>query len=281
MPEALANKIAAGEVVQRPASVVKELIENAIDAGAEHISVTVKGAGSELIQIIDDGCGMSALDAAASFQRHATSKIRSIEDLESIRTLGFRGEALASIAAVAKVSLQSRRSVDEFGTEIVVEGGEVFSTAPKPMLPGTSISVRNLFYNVPARRKFLKRPATELKHIVDVVLVNALANPRIAWTLRSGDNEFLSVELGESRKPNEILRARVKDLLSLETSETLISVEESTSYLKAIFVILVISISKLSSLISFFHAHLSCRKTCLFFRLHPKWRHSGLRGSTI
>ncbi|GMQ82066.1 MAG: DNA mismatch repair endonuclease MutL [Rhodothermia bacterium] len=232
MPEALANKIAAGEVVQRPASVVKELVENAIDAGAEHISVTVKGAGSELIQIADDGCGMSAVDAAVSFQRHATSKIRSIEDLESIRTLGFRGEALASIAAVGKVSLKSRRSVDEVGTEIVLEGGEVLSTSPKPMLPGSTISVRNLFYNVPARRKFLKRPATELKHIVDVILVNALANPRIAWTLKSGDNELLSVERGESRDPNEILRARVKDLLSLETSEPLITVEESTSFLK-------------------------------------------------
>lgn len=232
MPEALANKIAAGQVVQRPASVVKELVENAIDAGAEHISVTVKGAGSELIQIVDDGCGMSAVDVAMCFQRHATSKIRSIEDLESIRTLGFRGEALASIAAVGKVSLRSRRSVDEVGTEIIVEGAETISTSPKPMLPGTSLSVRNLFYNVPARRKFLKRPATELKHIVDVILVNALANPHVGWTLKSGDNELLSVERGESTDPNEILRARVKDLLSLESSEPLITVEESTSYLK-------------------------------------------------
>lgn len=232
MPETVSNKIAAGEVVQRPASVVKELVENAIDAGAEHISIVVKGAGSELIQVVDDGCGMSAADAAASFQRHATSKIRSIEDLESIRTLGFRGEALASIAAIAKVRLQSRRSVDEVGTEIIVEGGEPISSAPKPMLPGTTISVRNLFYNVPARRKFLKRPSTELKHIVDVVQVNALANPGIAWTLRSGENELMCVTRGESHDPKEILQTRIKELLSLDSSEPLITVDESTSYLR-------------------------------------------------
>ncbi len=231
MPDLLANKIAAGEVVQRPASVVKELLENAIDAGADNITVHVKGAGSELIQVIDDGSGMSAADAEACFQRHATSKIRSIDDLENIRTLGFRGEALASIAAVSKVTLRTQRPTDSAGTEIIVDGGEVVSKSPHPSNPGTTLSVRNLFYNVPARRKFLKRPATELKRIIDVVQVNAFANPLVGFRLLSSENELINVSRGERGNEFDTLCERLTTLLSFKRADNLIRFSESTSYL--------------------------------------------------
>lgn len=231
MPDSLANKIAAGEVVQRPASVVKELLENAIDAGADNITVHVKGAGSELIQVIDDGSGMSAADAETCFQRHATSKINSIDDLGTIRTLGFRGEALASIAAVSNVTLRTQRSTDSAGTEIIIDGGEVVSKSPHPSNPGTTLSVRNLFYNVPARRKFLKRPATELKHIIDVVQVNAFANPLVGFRLLSSENELINVSRGEQGNEFDTLCERLTELLSIEQADNLIRFSESTSYL--------------------------------------------------
>ena len=231
MPEALANKIAAGEVVQRPASVVKELLENSIDAGAEEITIQILGSGSDLIQIIDDGCGMSEVDAAACIQRHTTSKIRSIEDLETIRTLGFRGEALASIAAVSQLTLRTKRSTDQVGTEIIVEGGTVMSIGPVSATPGTVISIRNLFFNVPARRKFLKRPATELKHIIDTVQSIALANPPIGMRLLHADNELLGVRSGEADDMMRSLSNRVRDLLHV-AGDDMIWVDESTSYLR-------------------------------------------------
>ncbi|GAB4318570.1 MAG: DNA mismatch repair endonuclease MutL [Bacteroidales bacterium] len=167
LPDAVANQIAAGEVVQRPASAVKELLENALDAGADDITLVVRQAGKTLIQVTDNGCGMSETDARMAFERHATSKIRSADDLFAIRTLGFRGEALASIAAIAQVELKTRRKEDETGTRISIEASEVLAQEPFAGPAGTTISVKNLFFNIPARRKFLKSDNTELKHILD------------------------------------------------------------------------------------------------------------------
>ncbi|MEM9821388.1 MAG: DNA mismatch repair endonuclease MutL, partial [Bacteroidota bacterium] len=156
LPDAIANQIAAGEVIQRPASVVKELMENSIDAGSNNIKLIVKDAGKTLLQVIDNGCGMSETDARMSFERHATSKIRQAKDLFAIRTMGFRGEAMASIGAIAQVEMRSRRQSDEFGTRLMVEASRVKLQEPCQCAAGTSISVKNLFYNVPARRNFLK-----------------------------------------------------------------------------------------------------------------------------
>ncbi len=233
MPETLANKIAAGEVVQRPASAAKELIENAIDAGADQVTLVLKAAGSDLIQVIDDGCGMSVEDALHCFQRHATSKIRTIEDLERIQTLGFRGEALASISAVAQVELRTRRVQDEAGFLVRIDGGAVVATEPCATPAGTSLAVRNLFYNVPARRNFLKTPATEFKHLVETFQFLALANPSIAFTLLHDDNEVYRLAAARAADPAEALRQRIGDLLGKEHAESLVPVEETTSYLSA------------------------------------------------
>ena len=231
MPLALANKIAAGEVVQRPASAAKELIENALDAGAENIQVILKAAGSELIQIIDDGCGMSEVDALACFDRHATSKIQAIEDLESIRTLGFRGEALASIAAVSHVELKTRRLNDDIGYHVRMEGGEVVLTEPCASPAGTSIAVRNLFFNVPARRSFLKTPATEFKHLIETFQFLALSNPEVGFSLIHDDNEVYSLPPHPGDDFYEALRSRIATLFGEQHRDKLIQVEEKTSYL--------------------------------------------------
>ena len=161
LPDSVANQIAAGEVVQRPASAVKELMENAIDAGADEIKLIIKDAGRTLIQVIDNGCGMSATDARLSFERHATSKISQASDLFAIRTMGFRGEALASIAAIAHVELKTKLHNEELGTQIIIEGSEVKKQEPCTCSNGSSISIKNLFFNVPARRNFLKSESTE------------------------------------------------------------------------------------------------------------------------
>jgi len=179
LPDAVANQIAAGEVVQRPASAVKELIENAIDAGADKIQLILKDAGKSLIQVIDNGCGMSLTDARMAFERHATSKIKKAEDLFAIRTMGFRGEAMASIAAIAQVELRSRRHEDELGTCIFIEGSEVLSQEACSVGTGTSIMIKNLFFNTPARRNFLKSNPVEMRHIIDDFQRVALANPGI------------------------------------------------------------------------------------------------------
>ncbi|MFQ5572141.1 MAG: DNA mismatch repair endonuclease MutL [Rhodothermales bacterium] len=233
MPETLANKIAAGEVVQRPASAAKELIENAIDAGADEVTLVLKAAGSELIQVIDNGCGMSPEDAVQSFRRHATSKIRSIEDLERIQTLGFRGEALASISAVAQVEMKTKRVQDDAGFRVRIDGGKVETTEPCATPDGTSIAVRNLFYNVPARRNFLKTPATEFKHLVETFQHLALANPSVAFILFHDDNEVYRLPKACSDDPTEALRQRISALLGKEYAENVIPVEETTSYLSA------------------------------------------------
>jgi DNA mismatch repair protein MutL len=183
LPSNIANMIAAGEVVQRPSSVVKELMENAVDAGADQVTVVIADAGRTLIQVIDNGCGMSPDEAVLCFERHATSKIATAEDLEDIRTFGFRGEALASIAAVAEVTLKTRREEDSVGCQVEFADSRHLATVEVAAPKGSNFSVRNLFYNVPARRKFLKSDNVEFKHIVEEFTRVALTRPEIAFTL--------------------------------------------------------------------------------------------------
>jgi len=223
LPQQLADKIAAGEVVGRPASAVKELIENSIDANATSISIVIKDGGTSLIQVIDNGTGMSAEDARLAFARHATSKIASYDDLENIRTLGFRGEALASIAAVSHVELRTRLQSSDVGTKVKIDGGEHLEVLPEATAPGTIISVRNLFYNTPGRRNFLKSPQTEYKYIVDVFQRAALAHPSVAMKLISNEETIFSL-------PSATLHERVKELLGEQLSSTLLSFEEKTEF---------------------------------------------------
>ena len=197
LPDSIANQIAAGEVVQRPASVVKELLENAIDARAKNVQLIVREAGKMLVQVIDDGAGMSEMDARMCFERHATSKIRKSEDLFSIRTLGFRGEALASIAAVAQVELRTRRHADELGTLIRIEGSDLKAQEAVACLPGTNFCVKNLFYNVPARRNFLRSNAVEMRHILDEFQRVALAHPEVGMALYQNDQETYNLPPGK------------------------------------------------------------------------------------
>ena len=193
LPENVANQIAAGEVVQRPASVVKELLENAIDAGASHIKLIIKDAGKSLIQVIDNGKGMSPFDARLAFERHATSKIKSADDLFNLHTKGFRGEALASIAAVAQVELKTKQADDEVGQQVTIEGGSFIDQTNCQCATGSSFTVKNLFYNIPARRNFLKDDSTELKHIITEFERVALPHHNIHFTLHSNTNEIYNL----------------------------------------------------------------------------------------
>ena len=183
LPDHIANQIAAGEVIQRPASVVKELMENSVDAGAKHITVLIKDAGRTLIQVIDDGKGMSETDARMAFERHATSKISTVDDLFALHTMGFRGEALASIAAVAQVELRTRKEGDDIGTSITIAGSILDTVMPEACNKGCVFSVKNLFYNVPARRKFLKSNETEFHRIISEFERIALVHPNIVFSL--------------------------------------------------------------------------------------------------
>ncbi len=225
LPDAVANQIAAGEVVQRPASAVKELIENAIDAGADKIQLILKDAGKALIQVIDNGCGMSVTDARMSFERHATSKIRKAEDLFAIRTMGFRGEAMASIAAIAQVELKTRRHEDELGTCIFIEGSEVIKQEACSANTGTSISIKNLFYNTPARRNFLKSNAVEMRHIIDEFQRDALANPKLFFSMHHDGQEVYHL-------PGTTLKQRIIHLLGNNYNERLVPVDEDTNIIK-------------------------------------------------
>jgi len=217
----IANQIAAGEVIQRPASAVKELLENAIDAGATEIQLIIKEAGKELLQVIDNGKGMSPTDARMSFERHATSKIKNINDLFSIRTMGFRGEALASVAAVAQVEMKTRTADTEIGTQIIIEGTDVKSQEPTATPVGTNIMVKNLFFNVPARRHFLKTHTTEFRHIIDEFTRIALAHPQIAFRLFHNGAEQFNLHAGS-------LKSRIVDLLGNSYEKNLVPVEENT-----------------------------------------------------
>lgn len=226
LPGNVANMIAAGEVVQRPASVVKELMENALDAGATKVSVLVTDAGRTLIRVIDDGCGMSPDDAVLCFERHATSKLASEEDLNHILTYGFRGEALASIAAVAEVTLRTRRPEDEIGCEVSFAASEHMSTREVAAPSGSDFSVRNLFYNVPARRKFLKSDSVEMRHIVEEFTRVALTCPDVSFELRHGDREVFSL------KPAQSLKFRILALLGTSVVGDVVDVMADTSLVR-------------------------------------------------
>ncbi len=224
LPDNIANQIAAGEVIQRPASAVKELLENAVDAGATEIKLIIQDAGKQLVQVIDNGKGMSETDARMCFERHATSKIRNIDDLFHIRTMGFRGEALASIAAVAQVELKSKRAEDETGTYIEVENSVVKKQEPIAATVGTSIAMKNLFFNVPARRNFLKSNAAEMRHIVDEFMRVALSFPGIFFSLTGGGQEIFHLEKGS-------LKQRIVQVMGQHYNARLVTVQETTDYL--------------------------------------------------
>lgn len=225
LPPEISNKIAAGEVIQRPASVVKELLDNAIDAGADHIKVIVENAGRTLIQVIDNGCGMSEDDLPLCFERHATSKIYTIEDLFKIKTMGFRGEAMASIASVSQVMVKSKRAEDENGWEFEVWGGEERAIKPTATDNGTSISVRNLFFNVPARRQFLKTDVTELRHMLRTIQYAALANTDIGFEVVADGETIYNF-------PVQSLKNRITQIFGAPYKASLIEFKEETSYVR-------------------------------------------------
>lgn len=225
LPDSIANQIAAGEVIQRPASMVKELLENAIDAGSTSIKLIVKEAGKTLVQVIDNGCGMSETDARMCFERHATSKIRESKDLFAIRTMGFRGEALASIAAVAQVEMRTRRQIDELGTRIVIEGSELKTQEACQCITGTNLAIKNLFYNVPVRRRFLKSNTVEMRHIMDEFQRIAIANPDIFFSLHHNNSEIFHLPAGN-------LRQRLVGIWGTNANKKLVPVTEETDVLK-------------------------------------------------
>ena len=225
LPDHVANQIAAGEVVQRPSSVVKELLENAIDADATTIKLIIKDAGKTLVQVIDDGKGMSATDARLSFERHATSKIKTAEDLFDLHTKGFRGEALASIAAIAHVDLKSKQALDEVGTSVVIEGSEIVSQEVVVTPKGTSISVKNLFFNIPARRNFLKSNTVELRHVIDEFHRVALAHPNISFIFYNNGSETFNLPVSNYRQ-------RIVNIFGNKTNEKLVPVIEDTEILE-------------------------------------------------
>lgn len=224
LPDNIANQIAAGEVIQRPASAVKELLENAVDAGADEIELLINDAGKALVQVIDNGKGMSETDARMAFERHATSKIRNIEDLFRIRTMGFRGEALASIAAVSQVEMKTRRAEETAGTFIAIENSQVIRQEPVAMSPGTSIAMKNLFFNVPARRNFLKSNASELRHIIDEFIRVSMSFPGLFFSMQSNGQQVFHLEKGT-------LKQRIVQLLGNNYAAKLVAVQEQTDYM--------------------------------------------------
>lgn len=225
LPDSVANQIAAGEVIQRPASVIKELVENSVDAGATRIDVAVVDAGRTSILVIDDGKGMSETDARLSFERHATSKIRQADDLFDLHTMGFRGEALASIAAVAQVTLKSRLATEEVGTQLVISGSKIESQEPCSCPQGSSFSINNLFYNVPARRKFLKSNSTELNNILTAFERIVLVNPQITFTLQSNGTELMNLRAAN-------IRQRIIDVFGKRLNQDLLPVNVDTTMCK-------------------------------------------------
>lgn len=225
LPDSVANQIAAGEVIQRPASVVKELLENAVDSGADRIQVIIRDAGRTLVQVADNGCGMSEADARLSFERHATSKIRQADDLFSIRTMGFRGEALASIASVAQVELKTKTMDSATGTRILISASEVEIQEPVACSNGTNISVKNLFFNVPARRKFLKAQSTELRHMITEFQRIALPSHNIAFTFHHNDSEVYNLPAARQHE-------RIQHLFGKSMAQILVNVKTETSIVK-------------------------------------------------
>ena len=232
LPDNVANQIAAGEVVQRPASVVKELLENAVDAKATDIKLIVVNAGRSLIQVIDNGVGMSQTDARMSFERHATSKIRTADDLFNLFSNGFRGEALASIAAISHVTLKTKQENQELGTQIQINGGEIISQEMISKSTGTSIEVKNLFYNIPARRNFLKSNTVETRHIIDAFQRVALTYPRISFSLIHNDNEIFRLPAGKLKLEKGNLKQRIVNVFGKKIDEKLVPIYEETEILK-------------------------------------------------
>jgi len=225
LPDSLANQIAAGEVIQRPASVVKELLENALDAKATQITLVIKDSGKTLIQVVDNGMGMTETDARLCLERHATSKIKSSDDLFNIKSFGFRGEAMASIAAIAHLELKTKRKEADLGTYIFVEGSKIKKQEPQQLPNGTSVTVRNLFYNVPARRKFLKSDPVELKHILEEFTRIALPNPSVFFSVYHNDNELYHFTATN-------LRQRLANYFGKNTNEGIVPVSEETDFIK-------------------------------------------------
>ena len=221
LPEAVSNRIAAGEVVERPASIVKELVENSLDAGAKRVSVQIQRGGRTLVRVIDDGCGMDPEDALLCLEAHATSKVRKTEDIDNIRTLGFRGEALPSIASVSRFNLQTRPADRDVGSEVIADGGDISQVGETGCAPGTSISVRNLFFNMPARRKFLRAVRTEEQHIEEIVLLLALAHRDVAFQLTFDNRQVIDVHASAD------LRTRATMLLGSDTVEVMLPVDHS------------------------------------------------------
>jgi DNA mismatch repair protein MutL len=245
LPDHVANQIAAGEVVQRPASVVKELLENAIDAKATSIQLIIKDAGKTLVQVIDNGTGMSVTDARLSFERHATSKISTAEDLFQLNTKGFRGEALASIAAIAHVEMKTKRDLDELGTILKIEGSKIIEQEVVVTPRGTSIAVKNLFFNIPARRNFLKSDQVEMRHIVDEFQRVALVHPDISFTLYSNGSEMFVLPISNHRQ-------RIVNVFGSKTNEKLVPVNEATEILNITGFVTKPEFSKKSSKEQFF-----------------------------
>lgn len=227
LPDHIANQIAAGEVIQRPASVVKEMVENAIDAGATKVDVVIKDAGKTLIQIVDNGKGMSTFDARMCFERHATSKVSKAEDLFTLTTKGFRGEALASVAAIAHVTLKTKLENDQVGNLLQIEGSKITKQEAIVCPTGSSFEVKNLFYNVPARRNFLKSDSIEFRHILDDFERIALAHPEVFFTLRNNDTEIYNL-------PSAVLKKRVVDILGKSSNEKLVPIDESTEIVEIV-----------------------------------------------
>ncbi len=225
LPNHVANQIAAGEVIQRPASAIKEMLENALDAGSSEIKIFVKNAGRSLLQIVDNGCGMSAQDAKMCFKRHATSKINSADDLFNIKTMGFRGEAMASIGAIAHIELKTKLTSQELGTHLIVEGGKIKTSNDCGTSNGTSIKVKNLFYNVPARRKFLKSDKVEMRHINEEFIRFALANPNIKLQIFHNEKEIFHL-------PKSNFRQRIVNIIGNKKNEVLVPVNEETTLVK-------------------------------------------------
>ena len=225
LPDHVANQIAAGEVIQRPASAVKEMLENALDSGATEIQLIVKDAGKTLLQIVDNGCGMSETDVRMCFERHATSKIKDADDLFAIKTMGFRGEAMASIAAIAHVEVQTKLTSNELGTHLIIEGSEIKKQEDCACANGTSIKVKNLFYNVPARRNFLKSDKVEMRHIIEEFTRVALANPSVKMQLFHNNIEIFHLA-------NTNFRQRIVNVIGGKKNEQLVPIEEETTLVK-------------------------------------------------
>ena len=225
LPEDIANQIAAGEVIQRPASVLKELVENSIDANASYIQIIVKDSGKTLIQVIDDGIGMSKNDLRISFQRHSTSKLKSSNDLFKIKTKGFRGEALSSISSISQVEVHTNQSKKKLGNMILIQGNKICEEGVSSTQKGTSINVKKIFYNVPARRNFLKSDNVELKHVINEFHRTSIAHPEIKFIFHSNDSELFNL-------PKSNLRKRIVNIFGVKSNEKLVPVSEETDILK-------------------------------------------------